>query len=52
MLDNILKLFDMGEFNYYVWAAFGITLLVFFINIIFALKEAKCVKKQVERETL
>ena len=51
MLDNILLLLDMGEFNYYVWTAFGITFFVFFINIVLTLKEAKHVKKQIERES-
>lgn len=52
MLDSLLLLLDMGEFNYYVWTAFGITFLVFFINIILTWKEAKRVKKQAEREIL
>ncbi len=51
MLDNVLTLLDMGEFNYYVWAAFGITLLVFLINIVLACNEAKHIKKQIEQET-
>jgi heme exporter protein CcmD len=44
---NITALFNMGSYNLYVWPAYGITLLIFGINILTTLREKYQVKKRI-----
>ena len=41
---------DMGVYNYYVWPAYGITIIVFCFNIINALYEKYQIKKNIKRK--
>lgn len=42
---NFLTIIAMGGYGAYVWTAYGITLLVFGINIFASLREKKQAKK-------
>lgn len=46
---NLDQFFHMGGYGIYVWPAYGITLLVFLLNLIFALKETKSIKKNLKQ---
>jgi heme exporter protein CcmD len=41
---------DMGVYNIYIWPAYGITVLVFSINIISALYKKYQTKKRIKRK--
>ena len=45
---NLSAIIAMGGFGAYVWTAYGITLLVFGINIFASLREKKQVKKTLQ----
>ncbi|EKD54018.1 MAG: hypothetical protein ACD_60C00130G0003 [uncultured bacterium] len=48
-MNNLLHLFAMGNYGWYVWPAYGITLAVFGINVwIFSL-EKKQIKKIIQQ---
>lgn len=40
-----MQLFNMGGYENYVWSAYGVTLIVFGINIIMMMLEKRRVKK-------
>jgi len=42
---NINHLITMGGYGLYVWPAYGITLSVFFINLLMSLKEKQAIRK-------
>ncbi len=42
---NYNDLFNMGGYELYVWSAYLITLIVFLLNLLMALREKKQIKK-------
>ncbi len=46
---NIQHLLSMGNFGWYVWPAYGITLVVFGINLVLSLREKTQVKKIIRK---
>jgi heme exporter protein CcmD len=49
---NLSQIFDMGGYGIYVWPAYGITMIVFAINVFIALNEKKHIKKIMKRYLL
>ena len=47
---NRMMIMDMGIYNYYVWPAYSITLIVFIFNSISALYERYQTKKNIKRK--
>lgn len=42
---GLKTVFDMGEYSFYVWAAYAITLVIFVFNVVKTVLERKQVKK-------
>lgn len=42
---NISQIFNMGAYGVYVWPAYGITLLIFGINLFNTFKEKRQIRK-------
>ncbi|MCE3237430.1 MAG: hypothetical protein K0R24_411 [Gammaproteobacteria bacterium] len=47
---HTIMIMDMGVYNIYIWPAYGITLLVFIINIVSALYKKYQTKKRIKRK--
>jgi heme exporter protein D len=41
--------FAMGGYGFYVWSAYSMTFLVFFINLILSITENKKIKKRLKQ---
>lgn len=42
---------DMGPFAYWVWPAYGCTVLVFAVNVLIGLKERRAIRRQYSQDT-
>ena len=52
MLQNLKLLFDMGEYGYFVWPAYGVFLIVLFGLMIESLHSLKKAKKNLATLTI
>lgn len=46
---NICTLFNMGQYNVYVWPAYGITFFVFAINLFSAWRSKQQTKRRLQQ---
>jgi len=50
--DVMNELFNMGGYGWYVWPAYGITLVVFALNMMMSYQENRKIKKIIQNHLL
>lgn len=49
LIDSVIRFFAMGGYAFYVWLAYGVSLLVLALNVILAARSERQVMKEITR---